>query len=231
MRHGQFSLEVIVHGRPIREYNHHGQVFVEGRRGLEFDLRVYNHTPRRVAAVISVDGLSVIDGQAAREDGSGYIVSPHDKVDVPGWRLNNQNAARFVFSSLPDSYAAQMGQPTNVGVVGVTFWNEKEYRLDQPPRRSMGRPKGLSLGDFGPTRSAGVGTGFGREIEHQVSSVHFKREHSFVAQLVLRYDDAEGLRKLGITVVSSHDYPDHVIEANPFPASGSGCQPPSGWRG
>jgi len=52
-----FQLEVLVHGKPVRFYHHEGNDFIEGRKGSEFTLRVHNKSPRRVEAVISVEGI------------------------------------------------------------------------------------------------------------------------------------------------------------------------------
>ena len=121
-----FQLEVLVNGRSVKEYPQLGKVFIEGRKGSEFTIRVHNHSSRRAVAVISVDGLSVMDGKTASTDGVGYILEPHGFTDVPGWRLDDDEVARFFFSSLPEAYAAKMDKPANIGVIGTAFFFEKE---------------------------------------------------------------------------------------------------------
>lgn len=125
MHQGQFELEVFVHGHPIREYPHEGQTFVEGRCGSEYKLHVRNHSPSRVLAVITVDGLSVMDGSDGDARGDGYVLDPHSNLCIPGWRLDNGSVAKFAFGGKGRSYAAQTGRPHNIGVIGCAIYEER----------------------------------------------------------------------------------------------------------
>lgn len=130
------TLEVRVHGRTVQEYRHNGKTYIEGRKGSDFTLRVRNRGNRRVLAVISVDGLSIMDGKEASYASSGYIVDPFDFVDIPGWRLDLNEAAKFFFSKLGESYAAKMDKPKNVGVIGCAIFCERDtpfYTLTRTP--------------------------------------------------------------------------------------------------
>jgi hypothetical protein len=120
------ELEVRVHGKPVREYRHEGKTYIEGRKGSEFTLRIRNRTDRRVLVVPSVDGLSVMDGKEASFDSSGYILDAHDFIDIPGWRLNLDEIAKFFFSTPGQSYAAKTGKPRNVGVIGCALFMERQ---------------------------------------------------------------------------------------------------------
>ena len=126
MKYNQFDLQVLVHGRPIREYEHDGSVFVEGRKGSEFTIRIRNFSSQRVLAVVTVDGLSVLDGKPGTYDGSGgYIVNANQSIDIPGWRLNDSEVAKFVFDKITQSYSVQSNNGEhNVGVIGVAIFNE-----------------------------------------------------------------------------------------------------------
>src|SRR5690242_1413855 len=123
----QFDLQVLVNGRPLQEYAYQGEWFVEGMIGRNFTLRLGKvQLYRRAVAVISVDGLSIMDGKPAKADGSGYIIESGDRyIEIPGWRLNDKEVAAFFFSSLPEAYASQMGKPTNIGVIGAKFFYEQ----------------------------------------------------------------------------------------------------------
>jgi hypothetical protein len=120
-------MEVRVHGKPVREYQHKGQLWVEGRKGTDFTLRFRNLTGKRMLVIPSVDGLSIMDGEKCSFDSSGYILSPYQHIDVPGWRLDNSEVAKFVFGKKGKSYAAKKGEPMDVGVIGVATFFEKEY--------------------------------------------------------------------------------------------------------
>jgi hypothetical protein len=126
MLHNQIQLTVLIKGRPITEYLHEGETFVEGREGSNFELEVHNRSDVRVEAVISVDGLSIIDGKEAGVASSGYVIDARSKVTIPGWMLTTDQVAAFVFSGKKASYAAQTtcGSAANTGVVGVMAFKE-----------------------------------------------------------------------------------------------------------
>ena len=230
MKQGPFELEVLLHGLPAREYGYRGETFVEGLRGSEFTLRFRNNTDHKIVVVLAVDGLNVMNGKTASVSDGGYVIDPYDFVDVPGWTLNLQEVAHFEFSSLPASYAAQMDKPANVGVIGAAIFFEKE--LPRPPivYRSLGNESTTRhFGGLAEAKSLGnIGTAFGRRSGFAVTQVHFNREDHPRAKLVLRYDDAQGLRARGIMLDTAH--PDPTVNADPFPGD-FGDTPPSHWRG
>ncbi len=122
----QIELTVLVKGRPITEYQHAEHVFVEGRAGSEYELEVRNHTNQRIEAVLSVDGLSVIDGKLAGAHSRGYLIGPRDVIRIPGWTLDASKVAKFAFAGKQASYATQMtGDARNNGVIGVMAYREK----------------------------------------------------------------------------------------------------------
>jgi len=232
MRQGHFEIEVMVHGRPIVEYANKNNIFVEGKKGSEYTLKIRNNSDRKALVVLSVDGLSIITGQTASKNDGGYVVDAYNSIEIPGWRLNDQDVASFQFGSLPQSYAAQMGKPENIGVIGGVFYLEKVKQpsySDDYKTLAGGPMRGAGGGSFGAT-SKGIGTGFGRRQEHQVKNVKFDPESFSSAQITLRYDDREGLEKRGIHVSSPHPRADRVLNADPFPRE-AGCKPPNNWRG
>lgn len=129
MQGNMLSVDVCVHGTPVREYQHNGQLWIEGRKNSDFSIRVKNLTGRRILVVGSVDGLSIMDGKEADYDKGGYILRPFERFDIPGWRLSNDEVAKFFFNKSGKAYAAQMGKPRNIGVIGFAMFHEKY----QPP--------------------------------------------------------------------------------------------------
>jgi hypothetical protein len=126
MLHNNFELRVLVKGRPITEYAHNGQNFVEGRDSSNFEIEFANRSALRVEAVISVDGLSVIDGKAAGPQSSGYVVDPFGTLRIPGWKLTDEAVAAFVFAGKKASYATQStGSERNNGVIGALVFAER----------------------------------------------------------------------------------------------------------
>lgn len=240
-----FSLDVCIHGRKVKTYRHEdGEFYIEGRKGSEYTLKVHNNTNRRSVAVISVDGLSVMDGNMASRKGAGYVLDAHSVTEVPGWRLDNSQVARFKFGTVPQSFAGRKKKAANVGVIGCVVFFEKEIKhhfmgnilrgggargMALDPCQYSGGMVEMSSSTFGDhqTKSqSNIGTEFGRRDDHRVSQVSFEAEDHEADELVVRYDDREGLEARGIRVGQAK-----VQVAQPFPKDEIGCKPPSGWRG
>ena len=127
-------------GSPLASYYQGGRTFVEGDIGARYLLRIVNPTPRRVEAVVSVDGLDAIDGRPASTGKRGYLVPAYGEVTVDGWRTSLSSVAAFRFSSVRGSYAGRTGHDRNVGVIGVAFFRERPPRPQPPPRPYLARP-------------------------------------------------------------------------------------------
>lgn len=128
---GPFWMEVLTDGGPAPTYYHRGESYIMGEKGARYTLRVHNRTGRRVEAVVTVDGLDVLDGKTGSWSKRGYIVPAWGYVDIDGWRLSRADVAAFRFSSVASSYAGQTGRTRDVGVIGVAIFKERAYA---PPR-------------------------------------------------------------------------------------------------
>lgn len=252
----QYSLEIVINGRSVDEYPHtDGNTYIEGRSGSNYTLRVRNDSHEKIAAILSVDGLSVLDGKDAGLDSKAYIVDPYGSIEVPGWTLNTSEVAQFKFGDVSNSYAPRMGKgTTNVGVIGLMVFREKpQYRY--PPAYAS-TTKGITRGGgqlFGSSWNAGsatcdsfstssvggmdiqaqscatpeVGTEFGAVQNFNTRQVTFeKRDPNHPDAIVaIYYDSARGLEKRGI-------YVGRKPGPSPFPTytnSTPGCTPPPGW--
>ncbi len=128
-----YEVDILVNGKPIRQFRYKGDNFVEGRKGSNFELRFTNNTWKRVEVVPSVDGLDVIDGEECGTESSGYVVNARDSVTIPGWRLDNDTVAEFIFKDKKKSYASRSGKGTaNVGAIGFMVFEEKQYAYVPP---------------------------------------------------------------------------------------------------
>jgi len=125
MRKSGVELIVLLGGVPQYEYRHRDETFVEAHLQQEYVLHIANNCNRRVLVVPSVDGLSVMDGKEASYQSSGYILEAHTAIDVPGWRLNNQDVAKFIFVSEDESYAQSKGKSPHHGVIGLAVFQER----------------------------------------------------------------------------------------------------------
>lgn len=125
-------------GQVLRLWRHHGRLFVAGRPGARYSLRVTNHTEGRVLVVLSVDGVNILTGETASYDQRGYVFRPYESYDVSGWRKSNTQVAAFAFAPLPQSYAARTGRPGEVGVIGMAVFNERVLEPLPEPDVSAG---------------------------------------------------------------------------------------------
>jgi len=121
-----YEVDILVRGRPIRQFKHNGNLFVEGRRGSKFELKFTNNTWQRVEVSPSVDGLSIMDGEECGVENNGYLVPARQSIVIPGWRLDDDNIAKFLFKGKNKSYSAKSGHGTdNVGAIGFMVFQEK----------------------------------------------------------------------------------------------------------
>ncbi len=112
-------------GAGVATFAHRGRYYVLGAAGERYIIHVSNPTDRRVEAVVTVDGLDVIDGEDGDLGKRGYIVPPHGDLDIDGFRTSTDQVATFRFSSVDGSYAGKKGKARNVGVIAVAIFDEK----------------------------------------------------------------------------------------------------------
>jgi len=129
----QYEILVRPLGRnPADEYYHNGSIWIEGREGNAYTIELKNHSLNRALFILSVDGLDVLEGKPAGIDSQGYVLSPNESINIPGWRINQTEAAEFFFSRKRDSYVNNIGgTTTNTGVIGVMVFSEY-YEALQP---------------------------------------------------------------------------------------------------
>ena len=146
----EFEACVLVRGKPVTEVVHQGHTYIEGRRNSTYELQFRNNSSLPVLVVPSVDGLSVIDGNPAGRESSGFVVDPWGSVTIPGWTVSNREAAEFVFHAQnahyhdERTYAEESGQnPRNQGVIGFLVFRQdllKTLQKIRPRSAKMGGP-------------------------------------------------------------------------------------------
>ncbi len=119
--------------------------YVIGQANERYVIVVQNHTGFRFEAVVSVDGLDVVDGQPASTAKRGYVLRPNQILKIEGFRTSAEAVAAFRFSSVRGSYSARSGQgDQNVGVIGAAFFNEQgvtpTWGTDDSERRKDANP-------------------------------------------------------------------------------------------
>ena len=127
------KIEIVQGGKVLRTHAHEDLTYAEAPASGEYAVRLTNDHPKRRLAVVSVDGINVIDGSDAGYAGPGYLLGPWQSIEIPGWRRDGEKVAAFDFKEQGASYAARSGRGTsNVGVIGVAAFDEA-VRVTVPP--------------------------------------------------------------------------------------------------
>jgi len=125
--------------RTLPVHRHENRLYVVGKPGNEYQIRVRNRTGGDILSVVSVDGVNAVSGETAAWHQAGYVLGPRQGFAVKGWRKSLERVAAFFFTEHQNSYAARTGRPDNVGVIGVAVFRRKpdsEARIDQSPPRA-----------------------------------------------------------------------------------------------
>jgi hypothetical protein len=220
-------------GQVLPEYAARGEAWIAGVPGHRYAVRLANHGGERVLVVLSVDGVNAVSGQTADPSQAGYVLGPWETAEIAGWRKSLDDIAQFVFTDLPDSYAARTGRPDNVGVIGVAVFRERRVYLPHYPRYAppVGATRERSAAKaaapaaesatadsaYGGVARQGIGTGHGEREWAPVGSTSFVRASTRPAQVTqLRYDDYDTLVAIGVL---PRPYPPYRVQApRAFPA-------------
>ena len=145
-------------------------------KGAEYEIRIRNPYPFRVAVALSVDGLNSIDARRTSAwNASKWVIAPYSTIHVSGWQMSSERARHFYFTTERDSYAAKLGQPANLGAISAVFFRERRpipvpitpprpiYEEDGSARSSLGKVEGAV--SVGRDSGAGKGTSRGADAE------------------------------------------------------------------
>ncbi|HZG54303.1 MAG TPA: hypothetical protein VEZ40_19535 [Pyrinomonadaceae bacterium] len=222
-----FGIEVLSGGWARDKYPARGRVYVEAVEGDEYELRLSNPLPVRVAVALSVDGLNTIDARrTSARDASKWVIPPYGSITVSGWQMSSSRARRFYFTNERDSYANKLGRPSDLGVITAVFFRERRTRADilLPPRPHESQPRnhdrseskrstrGEAPAATSAEQSSAAGrarpspqadeeyaaTGIGRSVTNDVWSVQMDLESSPAAEMTLRYEFRDALVRLGV---------------------------------
>jgi len=207
----------------LAQYAQRGERWVEGVPGHRYAVQLRNATAGRVLVVLSVDGVNAVSGQTAGTGQGGYVLEPWQSTEIAGWRKSLDDVAQFVFTDLPDSYAARTGRPDNIGVIGIAVFTERQppVMYAPPPPAVAPLPEARNQAKAGAARremadaaAQSIGTGHGQREWSPVGTTQFERDSRTPAQVVrVRYDDLRGLYARGIVPrTRGYGAPD------PFPA-------------
>ncbi|UNK48815.1 hypothetical protein MNR01_13855 [Lysobacter sp. S4-A87] len=199
---------------------HRGQRWIAGTPGHRYSVRLANTSGRRVLVVLSVDGVNAVSGQTAHPSQTGYVLAPWQTMEVEGWRKSLDQVAQFVFTDLPDSYAARTGRPDNVGVIGVAVFEEAGAALEDRPRgevldrieRGDAAKSAAPAARESDAAAQSIGTGHGQREWSPASHTQFIRATRAPTQVSeLRYDDYDTLVARGVL----RPYPRYLPDSRP----------------
>src|ERR1041384_4471085 len=137
-----FEMDALVDGRPVAEYAARGKTYIEAIKGAEYELRLRNSSPDRVAVALSVDGLNTIDARHTPAwNTSKWLIEPYQTITISGWQMSSERARRFYFTNERDSYGAKLGQTANLGVISAVFFKERSRIVPLGPPYPITRDK------------------------------------------------------------------------------------------
>ncbi len=223
IRYEPFNVEILVGGRPLEEYHARGKSYVEAIAGAEYEVRIRNPFPYRVAVALSVDGLNSIDARRTSAwNASKWVIEPYGTINLSGWQMSSSRARHFYFTTERDSYGAKLGQTANLGVISAVFFREvtrapKPITLLPPPRRESSTSKNKSgeapssansdsAGGISERRAnnypqpddESAATGIGRSVHHDVRWVNMDLDSRPAGEVTIRYEYYQALVRLGI---------------------------------
>jgi hypothetical protein len=231
----RFDVQILVNGRPLDEYYARGKSYVEGIEGAEYEVRIRNPLPFRVAVALAVDGLNTIDARRTTAwNASKWVIEPYGTINITGWQMSSERARRFYFTSERDSYGAKLGQTSNLGVVSAVFFRERRPIFtpvippprSQPPYEEQGRRDNSSEGPSAGTRTEDsarqkqgqiapapddeyAATGIGRSVRNDVQWINLELESRPAAEVMIRYEYYPALVRLGI-VPRAYTHPEQL---------------------
>lgn len=124
MLKSSYEVEILINGKPAKEYYHNGKTYIEGRKGTRFSIKLKNNSYSRKLFVPTIDGLSIMNGEEGSYNSSGYIVKGYSSITIDGWRTSDKDVAEFFFSSPDGSYRKKMDKGNNLGLIGVAVFDE-----------------------------------------------------------------------------------------------------------
>ena len=219
-----FEVSVLVGGHRTEEYSARGRTYVEAREGAEYEIRIRNPLPYRVAVALSVDGLNSIDARRTSAwNASKWVIGPYETIHVGGWQMSSERARRFYFTTERDSYAAKLGQTSNLGVITAVFFRERRpipVPIAPPPRprplyeedsardqrsnspsassEAQGAAKQKAESTAPASDDEYAATGIGRSVRNDVHWVNLDLDSHAAAEVTLRYEYYPALVRLGI---------------------------------
>ncbi len=170
--------------------------YVIAKYDERYRIRVSNRSNRRIGVVVAVDGRNIISGKKSRLKSNErmYLLGPFETQEFGGWRTGRNRTNRFYFTGMEDSYAADWGDYTAMGVVALSVFQERQQQVNRPNhkrrhKKNSGRSKNMGRG---------FGTGFGEQHWSPSRDVHFVAEKRALSKKFIKYEYRSTLCRKGI---------------------------------
>lgn len=210
-----FTLEVSSGNQTLPEIRGRGSVYIEALKDRPYELRVTNPLGVRVAVALAVDGRNTIDARRTTAwDASKWVIEPYGSIVISGWQVSGNTARLFTFTTERRSYAAWLGDTSNLGVIEAVVFRERRPEprrcgecdvREMPQQRkdsneaAPAAPRAQSkASDVGASVGGYAATGMGDATENVVTRVAIALEREPVAQLRIRYEFHDQLVALGL---------------------------------
>jgi hypothetical protein len=147
------DVQVRVDGDPAPLYwapGRHDRRYLQAFAGRNYSLVLRNNSGNRVAVLLAVDGLNVVNGEMSslRSSEPMYVLGPWEQATIRGWRSSMREIRRFVFVDERRSYAERTGQANaDMGWIRVLSFRE-QLSWWEKNQRDWGKVKGM-YGDGG----------------------------------------------------------------------------------
>lgn len=125
--------------------NRHDRRYLQAFAGRNYSVILRNNTGNRVAVLLAVDGLNVVDGEISKLRSSEpmYVLGPWEQATIRGWRTSLKEIRRFVFVDERRSYAERTGQAnSDMGWIRVLSFRE-QLSWWEKNQRDWGKVKGM----------------------------------------------------------------------------------------
>jgi hypothetical protein len=188
------SLYDLTERRALPVRSHAGRCYVAAKPGNEYQIVLRNLAAEDLLAVVSVDGINAITGEAASFNQSGYVFASNRSIEIRGWRKSLERVAAFYFTDLGDAYAYRTGRPDNVGIVGAALFRRKPA---PSPRAELGLDAQTANAERSAARAAApsaegpLGTGHGRPVAAAARYTSFERATEQPAEVIALYYDSQ----------------------------------------
>lgn len=135
---GKVDFSIEADSDKLSLYRDAGNYYVQGKAGQAYRLVYHNNSANTYEIVTSVDGLNVLNGNAASRYDHGYVLEPNDDLVIEGFRKSQSAVASFIFSKPENAYAANTssGSVENTGVIGTVI-----YELYDPSQPKFKQPQ------------------------------------------------------------------------------------------